>query len=751
MREKVAIVGGGIAGLSTAHELMERGFEVHVFERRRYLGGKAASYRVAKPSVPAISASARTLKAPQAELDDPPGEHGFRFFPGWYRHLTDTMARIPYHSSGGGRRSVADNLVSVKSNLLAWFDRAPISLPLRVPGSVNEAVDVSNFFSDFSSLGITTGELALFVRKMVEFLACSEEKRVELFERITWWDYLECAKPGRSRAYQDFVRATTRTMVAAKAEQVSAYTIGRIVIRTLLDTLSSLDRVLNGPTSEAWLEPWVAHLEARGVRFRTDTELKSIDFDSRSRKVRRLTFESIPLSHSRRLRRRITESLRADFDGVNEKDLTEVFDALAQSTDDEQWLEAARDATETAIKACQEWAERGTVRRELEKLRAKKPRGAGVNADESMLETRLDTVNKAFERTKQDLIGNHELKLADIEMKYLATPAGQPVEAAYYVLALPLEQLVYYVNRSSMLTFLAPELRNLLPLSRNLDWMAGIQFYFARPLDIAPGHIVGLDSDWALTAIEQTQFWQDVNLRSDIRGVLSVDIAAWNKKGRSVRKEAYNCDADEIAREVWAQLSEMLNKPNRFEVLREDMLVGGSLKKGVSYHLDETIVERYDRKKQAAYERARGLEFSTLTDHAAEAASEEKSVDSFMWGQRRLFNPEALLINRVGTRKLRPEAATGIANLFLAADYVKTDTDLACMEGANEAARRAVNGILEAASSREPRCELWPFSPSRQAMEAVMAIAAPMQAVRSVTNVVARWQDRFFKNIVGGQ
>ena len=40
---------------------------------------------------------------------------------------------------------------------------------------------------------------------------------------------------------------------------------------------------------------------------------------------------------------------------------------------------------------------------------------------------------------------------------------------------------------------------------------------------------------------------------------------------------------------------------------------------------------------------------------------------------------------------------TAIPNLFLASDYVQTFTDLATMEGANEAARRAVNGILERA------------------------------------------------------
>ncbi|MDB5260896.1 MAG: hypothetical protein JWQ14_177, partial [Adhaeribacter sp.] len=44
---------------------------------------------------------------------------------------------------------------------------------------------------------------------------------------------------------------------------------------------------------------------------------------------------------------------------------------------------------------------------------------------------------------------------------------------------------------------------------------------------------------------------------------------------------------------------------------------------------------------------------------------------------------------------------------FLASDYVKTYTDLATMEGANEAARRAVNNIIDAAGVNKPYCEIW--------------------------------------------
>jgi hypothetical protein len=50
---------------------------------------------------------------------------------------------------------------------------------------------------------------------------------------------------------------------------------------------------------------------------------------------------------------------------------------------------------------------------------------------------------------------------------------------------------------------------------------------------------------------------------------------------------------------------------------------------------------------------------------------------------------------------------TKIRNLFLAADFVQTNTDLATMEAANEAARRAVNGILKASRSDEPPCHIF--------------------------------------------
>ncbi len=44
---KVIILGGGVAGMSAAHELAERGFQVEVYEHKhKYVGGKARSVNV---------------------------------------------------------------------------------------------------------------------------------------------------------------------------------------------------------------------------------------------------------------------------------------------------------------------------------------------------------------------------------------------------------------------------------------------------------------------------------------------------------------------------------------------------------------------------------------------------------------------------------------------------------------------------------------------------------------------------------
>src|SRR5690606_7517904 len=54
-----------------------------------------------------------------------PGEHGYRFFPSFYRHLRDTMRRTPLHHDRGRETalSVADNLVPTYTQVFAGAGR----------------------------------------------------------------------------------------------------------------------------------------------------------------------------------------------------------------------------------------------------------------------------------------------------------------------------------------------------------------------------------------------------------------------------------------------------------------------------------------------------------------------------------------------------------------------------------------------------------------------------------------------------
>ena len=119
MNPKVIILGGGIAGLSAAHELIERRFDVEIYEVLPIAGGKARSFPLAGTGTEGRK--------------DLPAEHGFRFFPRFYRHVTDTMSRIPY-----GHGSVADNLVDTTRCELARYGRHTVDVPARSPRTIND-------------------------------------------------------------------------------------------------------------------------------------------------------------------------------------------------------------------------------------------------------------------------------------------------------------------------------------------------------------------------------------------------------------------------------------------------------------------------------------------------------------------------------------------------------------------------------------------------------------------------------------
>src|SRR5215470_7589107 len=167
MSSKVIVLGGGVAGMSAAHELAERGFEVVVLERRDIPGGKARSISVADEGED-TSGHQLADNAPGPIGHRLPGEHGFRFFPGFYKHVIDTMRRIPSFDG----RTVADHLVPTTRVGLTQYGKPAFQIPAAFPRIPNDAAtllrDILAAFAPVTDL--TPDDYAFFGARLWQIL-----------------------------------------------------------------------------------------------------------------------------------------------------------------------------------------------------------------------------------------------------------------------------------------------------------------------------------------------------------------------------------------------------------------------------------------------------------------------------------------------------------------------------------------------------------------------------------------------------
>ncbi|GAA3298358.1 hypothetical protein GCM10020295_33640 [Streptomyces cinereospinus] len=237
--KRVAVLGGGVSGLSAAHELAERGYAVTVYEYYDALGGKARSM-----DVPGTAAGGRRPL---------PGEHGFRFFPGFYRNLPDTMRRIPFAGHPDGVRG---NLRNGTEALFARGSGRPdLHFPLRrvttppAPGTLTPSWLRDQLLSVLD-LGtrLPAHEAAYFVNRLLVHLTSCDARREDEWEKTPWWDFIRAER--MSEEYRTLLGVgQTRNLVATRAEVASTRTVGRVIIEALL-LWGLLGRGLDGPDAD---------------------------------------------------------------------------------------------------------------------------------------------------------------------------------------------------------------------------------------------------------------------------------------------------------------------------------------------------------------------------------------------------------------------------------------------------------------------------------------------------------------------
>jgi len=702
---EATVFGGGIAGLTAAHELVERGFRVTVVEselamnevgeRRMALGGMARSQYARVPRSVADSGALAGLPTPDAQGDTwqdravtfehasaelsqamkesvaravaefvatyrphhfrmlvrtvadtealararaealragllqngmladelrmkaetgpgdsalalesfiLPGEHGFRFFPSYYRHVFDTMRRTPVYDEAGrpsGRR-VLDNVLSTPVQLMIKRGIRPFFYPrtkatagqmMRLGGTITAELDYD--IRDNLQMGL----------RITRYLCTCKERRARLGD-MTWWQFLRGWNP-KTQCYlyryshsftKDFTQSG-RVLAAFDGRCGDARTNGSTYVQLQHPECGDpkyTDGTLNGPTTEAWFAHWKRYLEDCGVHFALG-KLTRLELNATGQQERVVPWVRMGEGEERVWR---------------------------SSTFLDQYFVVATDAPT---------AERVSAPLPLVGV----PRGLS-----------------GYTTHYQD---------------HPVWPTGPIFKRD------PLRQ------------------PGLGPFDR-FQTLSGMQYYFDQNFTVVPGHVYSMDAPWCLSSINQQQFWSRPRLltRDGFGGVCSIDIGDWNTATHQGGEYlgAWNSTRAGIGAEVWRQLCVDLATPaNSTWAMR--------LPRPRWFHIDDNIRfgERNGR-TDVPVENTTPYLVPIVSDWDNRPGTEPFDPSSGTGEPQKLLDEPGVWMAQHGGYPVH------WGSLVYAGIYLRTFTRQTTMESANESARHAVNAVLDHYNAR---------------------------------------------------
>ncbi|WP_437801032.1 FAD-binding protein [Sorangium sp. So ce693] len=412
-----------------------------------------------------------------------PGEHGFRFFPSYYNHVFDTMRRIPILDESGREtgRSVYDNVMPTPNQGVAQNGLSPLILPRSPPESAYERKERLSVLRD---LGYTPLDVLQFMLRTLRYMStCSKRRSAEL-EAISWWEYLQGYDPRTdtyrykySERFKRDITTQARTLASFDAVWGDARTCGNTWVQLFYNWLqpaAKVDGTLNGPTSEAWLDPWRQYLTTRlGVEFVQGT-LVHVELEEKDGKPTVVPHVWLP-------------DEAADTQGPGPVPESYESDYYVIATD-------PRTAEEVTRNLYGAPGDRGRI-------------GVPLGLDGFTTRVRPEPPEEGPGKARSPS-GKFGLQLWD-----------------------------------------------------RFQTMSGIQFFFKNEdFKLNDGYVFFNKAAWALTSINSAQFWtrRPTEKRDGFTSLITVDLCDWDAKadgGRVVGKSMWECTANEIADEVWRQIT----------------------------------------------------------------------------------------------------------------------------------------------------------------------------------------------------
>ncbi len=732
----VTIFGAGVAGLTAAHELAERGFEVTVVEAAPptfqeeetvQVGGLARSQWSArqdkskKPLVPL------TTIPPSTSKEVFPGEHGYRLFPGFYRHVFDTMKRTPLVSPGNGTYPTA--LDQLQPTFQQVFAQRTSAVPLSRSRPRSLEAFRREYMNLTEGLGFERRDLARFFFKLVRYLTTCSQRRAAQYEDMTFMEFLG-GESHYSTTFLEQIKAAPQALVAMDATVCDARTQGNVYLQLLMDQILGgeyTDSTLRGPTSTAWFIPWRDYLKKLKVRF-VNAKLLSIRHDKNAgppiapQGCGDGGLEVI-LELSPTLPEAPTPSATPLPDDEDEEPTES---ALIERVKHAEFYVMALDPVE-AEQATSGWDSTGVpselrgftsyldveLTGRLDRYDVSVPFPAPVHRQraEERLRRLLRRIRHEQESPSGPPVIRSTLRSLTRATGELLPAKGESVEEFRVSLWFQRKIGPEEIRRiEQTLALWVPEDQEVRLTSSAPEWLkgptrirtprlpdqvygedprdrfqtfTGIQYYFKHDFKLVRGHVYFPDTDWGLSAISQSQFWWHAqsSLPKDILGILSVDIGACKNPSSFTGKALVESSPDQIAEEVWRQIKNSLRTTRGVTSLVTSL----PLPEPVHYHLDQNLVMS-----------ATGLKSNRtpfLINNAGDWARRPRCMP-WVPGQSKFVSvapsdgTDVWQAPYGGYRVHRDQ-------VVFCGQYMRTFTRMNTMEAANESARHAVNAILD--------------------------------------------------------
>lgn len=241
---KVIVCGAGIGGLTVAHELAKRGFEITVYERNEIIGGLARS------------------KYHKEGPDTYPVEYSWRVYGSGYHNLLRLLHEIPLRRGHSGR--VYDNLVQIWAYIFPRFDKSEVIL------GKGRKKNATSF--DFS----LKEQFAVF-EKLATCLTMSRS-RMDSLDHLRWKDFCNDLTPEA----QKYMVRLWGPVLGMDPSHMSFSVIARMVgglLEGYTNTTGTLF-VMNQPTNDGWFDEWADFLQKTGkVVIRKNCEITNFKIE----------------------------------------------------------------------------------------------------------------------------------------------------------------------------------------------------------------------------------------------------------------------------------------------------------------------------------------------------------------------------------------------------------------------------------------------------------------------------------------